>query len=77
MMLVRNAALNVSGQRSEWGQCFALGYPRCDLRAKRAPGRLTGFQGRSGANSTWRSGPNPRQSPVAPDLGGERPPERR
>ena len=37
MMLVRNAALNVSGQRSEWGQCFALGYPRCDLRAKRAP----------------------------------------
>ena len=39
--------------------------------------RPAGFQGLSGANSTWRSGQNPRKSLVLPDLRGERPPERR
>ena len=44
---------------------------------ERKGGRPAGFQGLSGANSTWRSGQNPRKSLVLPDLRGERPSGRR
>ena len=31
---------------ARWGQCFAVGYPPCDLRAKRAGGSVDGISGR-------------------------------
>ena len=38
--------LSRAEHRSEWGQCFAVGYPPCDLRAKRAGGSVDGISGR-------------------------------
>ena len=53
--------------------CSGLSPLRFASEKVRGGFRPAGFQGLSGANSTWRSSQNPRKSLVLPDLRGERP----
>ena len=63
LLAVRSNARN-GANALQWAIPLAI----CE---RKGGGRPAGFQGLSVANSTWRSGQNPRKSLVLPDLRGD------